>query len=78
MTEQLSPDDPLLTAEAPYEPGAVARMYMAGWPGELLAREFRMRGTKFIKQMQQAREEIIEARSKGRPVHVAIIPEEKS
>lgn len=72
------PDDPELTAEAPLEPAGLARMHMSGWPSQLLLREFRLRGTRFIKQMEQARQEIAEATAKGRPIHDVLIPKEKT
>lgn len=72
------PDDPVLTQEAPLEPAGLTRMHLSGWPSQLLVREFRLRGTKFMRQMEQARQQIAEATAKGRPIHNVLIPKEKT
>lgn len=75
-----STDDPQLEKPhlAPHEPAAVMRLRLAGHPPQAILQEIRVKGTEFVKQIEQAKIEIDEAAGKGRPIHDALIPKEKS
>lgn len=71
-------EDPALKATGPYEPSAVFRLHQAGHSSQAILETLRMRGTKLIKDYERSLHEVQIAEDRGLPVHLALIPKEKS
>lgn len=68
--KEWNPDDPVLkSVHAPYETGAVMRMYRAGWPSGAIMRELGMTASKVMKVMTTDVDKETLARRLGRDVH---------
>lgn len=74
-----NPDDPaLMLASAPHETSAVMRFHRGGMPSKEIMSTFRLRGTQLIGALQKEMESETEAAQRGRVIHDALIPKEKS
>lgn len=71
-------EDPALKAKAPYEPSAVYRLHKAGHPSQAILETFRMRGSRLIKEYERSQLEAQIAEDMGLPIHLALIPKEKT
>lgn len=78
MSEWSTDDQDLSSNDAPHEPRAVMRLHLAGHRKQTILEEFRIKGTQLMKQLEKSKVEIDEATAKGRPIHDALIPKEKS
>lgn len=58
---------------APHEVGWVLRLHRAGWPGEQIVKEFRLKGSQLASKFRLACEEEIIAKKQQRPIHDAFI-----
>lgn len=76
--KELRADDPLLTAgNAPFEGSAILRMHRGGIKSQEIMRQFKLRGTQLIKQIETGTFEMHGAANAGRPVHEAYITEDE-
>lgn len=74
-----NPDDPALKlASAPHETCALMRFHRSGRPSKEIMSTFRLKGTQFIGLLQKEMELETEAADRGRVIHDALIPKEKS
>lgn len=69
--------DPELEKPGPFEPSAVMRMHRAGVQRQNILNILKLRGTQLLKQLETSKIEEADALKNGRPIHNALIEEEK-
>ena len=71
-------DHPSMKSTSAHEPPAVLRMLNSGFDKQTILRTIKVRGLQLLQQIEESKVVLDEAASKGRPIHDALIPKEKT